>query len=777
MMSLNITVPEIAITPEAEEDDDNNFLNLAEALTDIEELFDESISTKNQCYRKKLRIKVSDNDGYNTALEDVEASDDEDTTIIKQHKHPIILDDLDMEEYTAEENQGVEKKSDVQYLNTQLSVTRSRRMSESFNNTFALTDVEEYDTDNDDQEDDIPDNEFHLDKGESVQTVKISDDLQDKNQLVGNEAYSPECPTPNTSTHFPISLFETADIVPPRKKPPTFSQIMKAKAKSNENKMRRRRRNKTCLRKFNDMKNSDESESTDTESKVPKNRKFILSMNSLQHESDIEEENKLSFPVCKKTFTRNTNLLQMPEFNINNLTDVEDVDCDIDIYRRRVSVDSTIFQKQLDEMASCYSFTKDKNEAKDIRNEQIQDDKLKRNESIKKEFDLSHNLIQNSLAIPTTDEAGGTDMENIDSNSENEETDPGVAGNSSDTEEEDMGDDEPIDIIDLPETTLPLATRLLIISEESKSLIPTMHILPLDDNLLTDSEAEKQSTEDECFDSFGDINDKDELRMLHSPSLPVFEGGSINVSEDCIYSKNAKSNIEEEATDIEDLDVDVSKNKEIKRPKSKYLMPTNISSAQLTDVEDLDMNDDKSGISPQVNTEIDEHTDLEALESSDEGDNESKLRKSKNNKKLSVPLLILPGHTDTEEVVGTTDDEITYSRAETATPFELRRELDQASSIQVNIENSSKIDYTAPEEVMYLKGGGFQETPTDTEELFEDAELPFQDVMEAWEYFNYLDGNSGPEWEASEENHEDVSNTQPETARKEIKGKFRTLLA
>ncbi|KAG5895836.1 hypothetical protein JTB14_038266 [Gonioctena quinquepunctata] len=95
--TMSMDIPKIAITQEAEEDDDNNQMSFSEVLTDVEDLYEETVRNHIPKNRRKLRIKLT-RDEYLTDLEDFEASDDEDMNRnIVEHAEPMSMDNLDLE--------------------------------------------------------------------------------------------------------------------------------------------------------------------------------------------------------------------------------------------------------------------------------------------------------------------------------------------------------------------------------------------------------------------------------------------------------------------------------------------------------------------------------------------------------------------------------------------------------------------------------------------------------------------------------------------------------
>ncbi|XP_063237244.1 uncharacterized protein LOC134539287 isoform X16 [Bacillus rossius redtenbacheri] len=84
------------------------------------------------------------------------------------------------------------------------------------------------------------------------------------------------------------------------------------------------------------------------------------------------------------------------------------------------------------------------------------------------------------------------------------------------------------------------------------------------------------------------------------------------------------------------------------------------------------------------------------------------------------PEIVFSAHTDTEEIAASADEDAdnTYSRAETATPKEVSRQMDEQVLSTVHVVHSRKFDFESPEEVVHLKGGReIRETLTDVEDV------------------------------------------------------------
>lgn len=73
--------------------------------------------------------------------------------------------------------------------------------------------------------------------------------------------------------------------------------------------------------------------------------------------------------------------------------------------------------------------------------------------------------------------------------------------------------------------------------------------------------------------------------------------------------------------------------------------------------------------------------------------------------------------TDVEDFEVSDDEDVTFSRAETATPVNVHQQLDSMCSSKVHSEHMKKINLNTPEEQMYVKGGGVEEACTDFEDL------------------------------------------------------------
>lgn len=159
-----------------------------------------------------------------------------------------------------------------------------------------------------------------------------------------------------------------------------------------------------------------------------------------------------------------------------------------------------------------------------------------------------------------------------------------------------------------------------------------------------------------------------------------------------------------------------------------------------TDMEEMAASDDceeknvftpESSIPPELLNEI-SGTSIISKEGS--GPFSKQERKKMYKRNLPVQLISAsPMQTDTDEMFTSADDESqTYSRAETATPAQMRQQLDEASNSKVSTIHTKKIDLEAADEVMYIKGGGFiSDQYTDVEDIGISEE----------EYHNYVGKN------------------------------------
>lgn len=355
-----------------------------------------------------------------------------------------------------------------------------------------------------------------------------------------------------------------------------------------------------------------------------------------------------------------------------------------------------------------------------------------------------------------------TDVENLESSGDDDEAEeiPMTIVNkdenptdSDSVEGDDAEENIYLDRIDevIDDSFIPNFPRNLVKEREKDDGTCDISVTPLPDepdklyipnannDVLTD--VEDFSGDDEV--SGENAYDENEMPEIELDEANVNQSDSIKIPEKEL----------EVETDVEEISIP---KKQTKHTASKhFLHATNEDMNRLTDIEDFYLSDNETNgvsrmtLAPNASANLCESkTDVEDFEDSDveqcrqvremavtpdilremggdticskEGDGKFSLqeRQKLNERSNSISLMEeAPSPTHTDEFTTSADDE-NYSRAETATPIQMRQELDEASSFRVLSSNMKKINLEADEEVMYLKGGGFMtDVYTDTEEM------------------------------------------------------------
>lgn len=797
-MSLVMDIPKIAITQEGE-DDDREYLTLTEALTDIEDLDEDSQASTNSVKRKsKLKIKLVQDD-YGTDYEDVLASDNEDDEeVLIEHENPISIDDLDLdggvyeESYKTNTDISPNKPKGKKKLKTQSSITESYDHRDAEFKVFDnYTDEEEFNTDND----------VGANEGENEKENSDTYDAEESEVLDNIISKQFSTKMENLSVNDTRGGFLTTPSITPNLSDLTDIEIIHSDSDENllqKKKIKRKRRSSRRDQPVTDVEDLDFSEpdikqnpNLRKNSRRNRHSSNMKKSYSVPFDSDNEDENKLRFPVCKKTAGKHHNkILTVPEFDTNPETDIEEFENTLDdiyIKEKHTNIDLGS-EENFNAVLSSYSQIKESHSVKSkviqkSESDEIHDihkaitaKKIKGSKQLKKRDDKP--LQRNSLIVAVEDN-GLTDCENLDTESDEDS----LSKTSSSfneisinmTEEEEFEsdfDNEP----NIPDVELPNPVRNLIILKENETL-PTIQIIPLKDDSLEETEQlEKTVTDEESISETEDdyqclVDSKDDTM------IPVFDWGSTEISEHS-QNKNSKrsENIRDVGTDTEEVFLD-NPQKRKRAPKFKHLhqkfnkekentlqIKTVENLSNLTDTEDLNMSDEHTQSSQrlEITTDLDGGTDVEILDDAEdllwtkirpmsctpqylremEGDmvsskeglgpfsTDDRINTLKPIKR-QVNYAVTPTHSDSEEMVVSADEDFTtYSRAETVTPNRIQREIDQCISSEVREESKQK---NPPEGVMYLKGGGYFCLATDVEEFSEEdiiiAREPVCDFM------------------------------------------------
>ncbi|KAG5895835.1 hypothetical protein JTB14_038265 [Gonioctena quinquepunctata] len=648
-----------------------------------------------------------------------------------------------------------------------------------------FTDEEFYETDNEMQQENIPEitvdlNAYNVDNIDEAESNKhasglltpsprsiLSDSNDSDTQHVNTQLLSTLSLSPNLSdlTDVEILLSDDGEAKP----------LKKGKSK--------RRRQEALANNQSQIQKKSQSE-------------LMIRSQSLAYESDNEDEYRLQFPVCKKIAEKKHSILNIPEFDTNFPTDTEDLEDLSESVTSPTSQggDDLAFDEKLAEMAAGSSQTRktqhqgferepeselkgcdsiDDHSNTDIDNYETDDSsamKPAKTPSFDYDIKFSPTLKDNKrsppsgLSVPVQSDEAVTDCENLDSSDDEDRREKMQFAllRSTDLTDEEELDGDPYSRADYPEIELPPPVRNMIILKDNESL-PTVKILPIDDDSQWNSpnnEAEEVSTDEESISHIDDSIDR-----TVAVEFLFQDCGVIDESEEVRRKSKTRSDMADELTDTEELVMDTQKRR--RAPKFKYMHEKFLSeknklavkpstdSRKLTDTEDVYLTDDNEetfrSLSPMLNLPdaiADGATDTEVIaQSSDEEiytrpgsrtpqhmrEMEGEMIMSKDgsgafspqerllvNKNVKRPVDVIPSpmYTDTEDLATSADEDLTsYTRAETATPSQVQRALDQVSSSKVHTEDKRKFD---AEGCMYLKGGGYVEHPTDVEDLSEE---------------------------------------------------------
>lgn len=709
MSKQSSKVPIIAITPEAEEDDDHNYSNIAETLTDVETIEFDSIKSKTSKSNKsapKLKIKLTNKDGAITDIEDVEASDGEEEFEVRT---PTI-DDVAVDYYgSCKETHKMKSTSNKgkKVLHTQSSTTTdaTANMDDLNDNLEAvLTDMEDcYASDNEQNQSECPETVITKEMLESSINTVISDDVvqlkHTKSCVDNKENY--------LSKHFSDTDSENGD-------------------KSCNRKLRRRR---------------PKSESSKTNS---------------QHLFD--NSNKSHIPIYKQRNCKNRNNKE------DVLTDIETIDEN----ENSSKVTSTNNDKSNNNHCNR-KFHRQQHCSK--RSDSITDseDCFKKQEITIKFMKRCGSITgtKKNLTISKSDDDTYTDVEIIRSTEdEGDSTEIPMAIIKKDKQEVST-DNESLDASEVfaksesyPDVSLPQPFRKQYSLIEKEAGRPAVTITPIHDNHMSGLFSKYESdvsTDEESLSDTEALLYAEALSRGATPEFSIFDGAYEEISErinDRRYLRSPSPYALEGTTDTEDITLHPDKPK--RKSVNKFLSTLTVGrndTGTLTDTEDLYLSDySQTPITKLVRLDNEALTDTENVVVSDdeylsekvdlkralsttptcmrEIGGETVLTKegvgrfpstaiaNLNRRILYVDNAISsPMLTDTEDIVDSGDEDVgNYSRAETATPQELHKEYDDCSSSKVLTQNTKKINIDAPE-VMYLKGGSYRDVHTDVEDM------------------------------------------------------------
>lgn len=819
-----MNIPKIELTPEVD-DKEENYLSFLEALTDVEDLYD-NVTEENDSKKYNLKLSLKDKGSY-TDLEDFEASDNETDVKLIKHRHPISLKNLDLESGSVLETfkTQVRKPNGQKKLKTQESVVQqdnpSSSLLEAMQEEDGKTDIEIEETDNEyETHDDIVEPAFVLDNlyknYEVIESERAENNVatpvvencyeeEENNELLKTMSY-----LSNLSLASNFSNATDVEIV----NTDSDGEVHPKKLK-NKKKRSARKQLKVIATDEEDL---DLSEVESKQSHKRSKRNLKVRSKSMPFESDNEYSDNPNFPICKNVITKKQKSLLLPEVERDILTDVEDFEQDNPIPVNDIVVDEEAFENKLREIASSYSNIAEcsnvtKNQllyvaeavGEHINDENDTDVDCYQSESevaapesnnfeeclnvsfyspqknVNKTVKFDVKVKKNNLQLPASNQNELTDLENIDSSSENDEIPVAIVNNECvTTDEEDIESKEIVVKSDFPDIILPRATRNLILLTESKSNQPSIKILPLDEDYELGITQVKEVATDE--EHFSDENYEIDASFEPIPDLTLYatDGGSIDISDKLKVDKlHDKIDIK---TDTEDLFVEKSPKKR-KPPKFKYfkkacapqkklLVVEQNEALSLTDTEDIYLSDSSktnTKLSVPVDDTDKQATDVEYIPSSD-SDDDAETRSlsctpqhmremsgevilnregggpvSANDRlmsKLKLPLrnkvIASPVYTDTEDMNASTDDEI-ISRSAPHDGNLIGSGLDQVFSSNVHVQSLNRFNCDSAADVMYLKGGGYVEVDTEIDEIITDEKNYKENDLNKNEQSVYID--------------------------------------
>lgn len=377
--------------------------------------------------------------------------------------------------------------------------------------------------------------------------------------------------------------------------------------------------------------------------------------------------------------------------------------------------------------------------------------------------------IANLLTVNKEEDTLLTDTEYLNSSDEENFESNQIAAVISQNDKDDDTDTESMDDIEVeyknfdnvPIDYLPKVVReKILVKETEDDNIITVSPLVEDDNLLTVDEGQ--------INNYTDIEDLSGDEDFQPSIIEVeYELPSINMTEEGTVQSTdmLKSPIKERESEGETDYEEIRSENKAKTKRNTYLKDfleakTN-TEGKLTDLEDFELSDGENldrnnliirDVHDRSSSVVGARTDVEDLEmSADEQDDKrmpltpepykqilqemsgmtvsskegsgpfSKHDRKNINKNLKPTVhttSISPMQTDTDEIFTSADESHSYSRAETATPYQMRQQLDEASMSNVTTQHTKKINLEAADEVMYIKGGGFiSDHFTDIEEM------------------------------------------------------------
>lgn len=680
-MSDKIPTINIVSDHEREEDDHNHGLTLMEALTDVEELDEPNNRVKQK--KPRLKIRLTDDVGGHTDIEDIEGSDNDEPPIVVPHKNIISKMSFNLDIGIVEEVCKITDK--IGNTNSKLSsrknlTPQTEKPIFSIRDEEVVTDMENWSVSDSDSFSDVPDIEIDFKVFESADSMKSKDSV--KYSLVATPS---PCATPAQylsdtecnvkqngatkklyGTRLCASMFQLSNV--------TDVEILGSDA--------------------------DEEESTKKTKKTKKRR----SKNKPQ-----KAHTEMNRRACTAVDSQRSNY-RYPTANIRDnsqkeggATDIEEFETDSNVVVEYI-YDSSAINKEIEKMQHFYGPTKEKHVYKRRKGKNYKsiacvsdEDSDKSNKDIKPKQTKHEKYILNRkpyLQALKLDENVSTEVESILSSDEDIAPAPVVvqrvtSGNL--TEEELLLDgDNYLD--NLPAIKLPNAKREIIFIKENDTNSPQVITTPLTEDIPLGLNITPEVLTDAENISGDDLTDnEEEIARSQSPTLDQFldnetieEFQSIKVTKSTQYL-HIPENRTGNTTDTEDI---LLNTESANKPKLMTLTINKDRRSDLTDTEDVYFSD--CGRSPRK-------SDLK------KDGNKPAERTASNCKKRLHKNKVRIAHLHRDEALSDSDNLVrNYEESHSKNPLPKQRK---------QIETDYELEST--EEVTYLRGGGYSRFVTD----------------------------------------------------------------
>lgn len=689
-------IPTINIVSDKEEDDDNNIPFLGEAITDVEDL--EETATHLRKRRPKLLIRIDNDFGSNTDVEDMEGSDVDEPPALILHKNRIPNANFNLDIGTVEEVCKItdQTRRSNSKLSSQkiLSPRNERSLISSFKEMDVTTDLENMSASDDSESvSDVPDIDINLAMFECADSMKAKDSI--KYDLVATPS---PCATPclseaesitkknkNSKTIYGnrlyASMFQIANV--------TDIEMLESDIENGKQQIPKKAKKNKKRRSKNKAKSSSEKE-------VNSNNVFSKPAPRKSASTDFSHDRYLSI---KKTDCN----------KIDGATDIEEFDTDTNVITEYI-YDNSALTKELEKMQHFYGPTKEKHVYKRRKGAiskdpiHFSDDDSDKHDSGDKPDKQRYIRNQNRYLpdarkskqpqyVSKIDEKCFTDVEDINS-SDGEEiiTQPLRKIKQKEiacgylTEEEVLMETNDY-LSNLPQIKLPSATREMIFIKENDGNTPTVVVTPLEEDIQLGLNLQSAESTDVEELSGNDPYEDDNNQIVRNIS-PIFEIDTGTTQEREFLRSSPRSlqiptNRIDNLTDTEDIVMGIDN-----PHKSKFLTLTinKNDKSEITDTEDIYLSD-AEGSKRKSN-----------LRKGNPNKNKEKMIEFKNKN--------LPNDSCADDLGVSNYDE---SHSGASTP---RKEYNPKLR-KFTTQRSKEKKSAASDEVMYLRGGCYSEIITD----------------------------------------------------------------